>query len=107
MGAMLELTKGNFDQVIGSAEGPVLVDFWADWCGPCKQLAPTLEEIDSEMPQVTVGRVNVDRERELAATFHIMAIPTLLIFSGGEKVKRLTGVKRKQAIVEKLQKYGG
>ena len=104
---MLELTKANFDQVIGSADGPVLVDFWASWCGPCKQLSPIIDEIAAEMPQVTVGKVNVDNERELAAKFHIMAIPTMLIFSGGEKVKRLTGVKRKSAIVEKLKKYGG
>ena len=104
---MLELTKANFDQVIGSADGPVLVDFWAEWCGPCRQLSPVIEEIAAEMPQVTVGKVNVDTERELAAKYRIMAIPTLLIFSGGEKVKRLMGAKRKSAIVEKLKKYGG
>ena len=96
----ITLTKDNFSQEVLRSDKPVLVDFWAEWCGPCQGLAPTIEEIAREQTAVKVGKVNVDNEPELARQYRIMSIPTLIVFQNGEPVKREVGGKSKEEILE-------
>ena len=96
----ITLTKDNFAQEVLSSDKPVLVDFWAEWCGPCVGLAPTIEEIAREQSTVKVGKVNVDNEPELARQYRIMSIPTLIVFRNGEPVRREVGGKSKEEILE-------
>ena len=100
--AHITLTKDNFAQEVLRAEKPVLVDFWASWCGPCMALAPTVDEVAEEQAAVTVGKVNVDDEPELARQYRIMSIPTLMLFRGGEPVRREVGGKSKAEILEMI-----
>jgi thioredoxin 1 len=103
MSAALEVGSKTFESEVTNATTPVLVDFWASWCGPCKMLAPTVDEIAAEFAgKVRVVKVNVDEERTLAAKFGIQGIPTLMIFKGGQVVDRLVGVQPKSAIAQKL-----
>ena len=95
---MKELTKLDFDTAVKETEGIVIVDFWATWCGPCQMIAPVLEEVDREVEDVTVMKVNVDKEMELADRYQIEAIPTLLFFKDGEMVKRKTGLYPRDAL---------
>ncbi len=102
----LNLTKHNFDSTISTTEIPVMVDFWANWCGPCKLLAPVIEELTSEMiSKAIIGKVNVDEEPEIAERFGIQAIPTILIFKNGEVVEKIVGVRSKEGIVSTLEKH--
>ena len=94
------LTKNNFDHEVLMSERPVLVDFWASWCVPCRNLAPTIEEIAHEQEQLKVGKVNVDEEPELAQRYRVMSIPTLMVFKEGELVCREAGGKSKGEILE-------
>ena len=97
------LTKSNFEDEVINSTVPVMVDFWASWCGPCKMIAPVIEEIADEFDgQIKVGKVNVDDEQELAMTFGVMSIPTVLLFENGQVVKSLVGYRTKQALVEEL-----
>ena len=100
--AHITLTKDNFAQEVLRAEKPVLVDFWASWCGPCMALAPTVDEVAEEQAAVTVGKVNVDDEPELARQYRIMSIPTLIVFRDGEPVRREVGGRSKEEIIEML-----
>ena len=95
---MKELTKLNFDSEIQNTAGIAIVDFWADWCGPCRMIAPILEEVDREISDVTVMKVNVDKEPALADRFSINAIPTLLFFKDGQLVKQKTGLYPRDAL---------
>lgn len=95
----IALTKDNFAQEVLHADQPVLVDFWAPWCGPCMALAPTIDEIAGEQSAVKVGKVNVDDEPELARQYRIMSIPTLMVFKNGEPVRREVGGKSKEEIL--------
>ena len=79
------ITKDNFQSEVLDYSGTVLIDFWADWCGPCRMLSPVIDEVAAENPAIKVGKVNVDAEQELAAQFGIMSIPTLLVFKNGQK----------------------
>lgn len=96
--AAIVITKENFDSEVLKAEGTVLVDFWATWCGPCRMLSPIVDEVASEHPDVKVGKINVDEQPELAQQFDIMSIPTLLVFKNGEKVQESVGLIPKEKV---------
>lgn len=96
--AVIELTKENFDEIVRNPEKPVLVDFWADWCGPCKMLGPVVEELSNETDDVVFGKLNVDSEPDIAGAFGIMSIPTLILFKNGEKIAVSVGFKAKDEL---------
>ena len=101
--AEITLTQENFKTEVLQSELPVLVDFWASWCGPCRMIAPTVEEIAKEYDgKVKVGKVNVDEQRELAEEYDIMYIPTLIVFKSGKAVSTSNGLKRKDEILNML-----
>ncbi len=103
---IVNLSASTFDETVAGADKPVVVDFWAEWCGPCKKIAPILEEIATEHGEaVTIAKLNVDDNPDLAARFNVMSIPTLLVFSGGEVSKRLVGAKSKGALLEELDEF--
>ena len=100
--SVLNITKENFDaQVLQSAK-PVLVDFWAPWCGPCRMVSPIVDEIAGERPDITVGKVNVDEQPELAMQFGVMSIPTLLVFKEGKLAQKAVGARPKEELLALL-----
>ena len=100
--ATVKITKDNFEAVVLQAEKPVLVDFWAVWCGPCMMVGPILEEISEERDDLIVGKVNVDEEQELAAKFGVMSIPTMILFKDGEAAGKIVGAMPKEEILKIL-----
>lgn len=97
--AVVNLTLENFEAEVIKSNVPVLVDFWASWCGPCRMLSPIVDEIAEERTDIKVGKVNVDEQEELAMRFGIMSIPTLIVFKNGEAVRKTMGVQPKAAIL--------
>jgi thioredoxin 1 len=103
---IVTLTTATFDEAVASSDKPVVVDFWAEWCGPCKMIAPILGEIAAEQSDnITVAKLNVDENPDLAMRFNVMSIPTLLVFDKGSVAKRLVGAKGKGALLQELQEF--
>ena len=98
------ITKDNFQAEVLQSDKPVLIDFWASWCGPCRMLSPVVDQIADENPDIKVGKVNVDDEPELAGQFGVMSIPTLLVFKDGKLAGQSVGVRPKDYILEMLGK---
>lgn len=100
--SVIQINQENFAQEVLHSDKPVLLDFWASWCGPCRMIAPVLEEVAAERPDVKVCKVNVDEEQELAISYHVSSIPTLLVFKNGQVVKQSVGAIPKAKILEML-----
>ena len=100
------LTDATFDENVKASDVPVLVDFWAEWCGPCKMIAPVLEEIAAEHPgKVRIAKLNIDDNLDVTRRFDVMSIPTLILFKDGEPKARLIGAKPKGALLEEISAY--
>ena len=100
--AAINVNSKNFESEVLRSDRKVLVDFWAPWCGPCRMVAPILEEIAADRPDIKVCKINVDEEQELAGRFGIVSIPTLVVMEGGKVVNQATGARPKQAILKLL-----
>ncbi len=98
----VNITGNNFQEEVLASDKPVLLDFWAPWCGPCRELGPVVEEIAKERSDVKVGKVNVDEEQELAKQFRVRSVPTLMTFRGGKVTAQSAGVKTREQIMEML-----
>ena len=98
----ITLTKDNFEQEVIKSDKPVIVDFWATWCGPCRMLSPIVDQLAEERTDVKVGKVNVDQQPELAGEFGVMSIPTLLVFENGKLVRQAVGARPKAAVLDLL-----
>lgn len=101
--AVVNLNKDNFSKEVLENKGITVIDFWASWCMPCKMLSPIVDEVAEEMQDVTVGKVNIDEQQELARQFGIMSIPTLVVLQDGKEVKRSAGFITKQAMKDLLR----
>ncbi len=97
--SVITITKDNFQTEVMESRVPVLLDFWASWCGPCRMVSPVVDEIADETQNIKVGKINVDEQRELAAAFNIMSIPTLVVLKGGKVTNQAIGVRPKQQIL--------
>ena len=98
----INICKENFQEEVVNSEKPVLLDFWAPWCGPCRMVVPIVEEISQERPDIKVGKVNVDEQPELARQFHVMSIPTLVVMKDGKITDRALGARPKSQILAML-----
>ncbi len=99
---VLHITKENFEAEVLKSEVPVMIDFWATWCGPCRMLTPVIEQLGKEVTTAKIGKVNVDEEQELAMQYNVMSIPTVIVVKNGQEVGRSVGVKPKAALLKML-----
>jgi thioredoxin 1 len=105
-GNTVEVTDASFNEAVLHSDKPVLVDFWATWCGPCRMVAPVLEEIAAEhKDKITVAKLDVDANPTIARDYQVLSIPTLMVFKGGEKVKEIVGARPKAALVNDLADF--
>lgn len=102
--AVVTVTKENFEQEVMKSQKPVLIDFWASWCGPCKMLSPVVDEIAEEVDSTKVCKVNIDEQPELAGAFQVMSIPTLAMIKNGKVIKTSVGVQPKAKILKMMEK---
>ena len=100
--SVITITKENFENEVIKSDKPVLLDFWAGWCGPCKMLSPIIDEIAAEHPEIKVGKINVDEESELAVEFQVMSIPSLFVIKDGEIAKNGVGLMTKNQILDMI-----
>lgn len=103
----MDLTTANFDAQITASSTPVLVDFWATWCAPCKVMGPLIEELAAEMSDVTFAKVDVDANGELAMRFNVLSIPTFVVMKGGSEIGRFSGAMSKETFKERLKAITG
>ena len=102
---VVQLTKDNFDRIVYNSDKPVIVDFWAPWCGPCRMVAPVMEQLAQEYEgKAVIGKVNVDEESDLAAKFKIMSIPTVILFKDGQLIDKIIGARPKSDFANLLDK---
>ena len=99
---VMHITKDNFEAEVLKSDKPVMLDFWAAWCGPCRMVAPVLDEIAKERSDVKIGKINVDEERELAASFNVMSIPTLVVMKDGKVAEMTVGARPKEELLKLL-----
>ena len=102
--AAITITKENFEKEVMNSDKPVLIDFWASWCGPCRMVSPIVEELADELTSQKVGKINIEEQPELAEAFSVMSIPTLMVIKNGKVVSKATGARPKQAILDMLEK---
>ncbi|MCL2773760.1 MAG: thioredoxin [Oscillospiraceae bacterium] len=100
--SVITITKNNFESEVMRSDKPVLIDFWAEWCGPCRMVAPVVEQIAGEVPALKVGKLNVDEQSEIAGRYGIRSIPTLMIFKNGKPVKQIVGAQPKISIMNAI-----
>ncbi len=101
--SVIQITKDNFETEVMKSDKPVLLDFWAEWCGPCRMIAPMVDEIANETPTAKVGKINVDEQPELASAFRVMSIPTLAVVKGGQVISTMVGARPKADILKMLE----
>ena len=102
--AIQTITRENFLEKVQQADRPVLLDFWAGWCGPCRMISPIVDQVAAERPQVAVGKVNVDEQPELAQAFGVMSIPTLVVLTQGKPVSRIVGARPQREILAEMDR---
>ena len=102
--AVVEITKDNFEHTVLKADKPVLVDFWAEWCGPCQMMGPIVDEVAEERNDIIIGKLNVDTQPEIALRYNVMSIPTLILFENGEEAQKSIGLISKEDLLELINK---
>ena len=101
---VVEITKDNFEHTVLKADKPVLVDFWAEWCGPCQMMGPIVDEVAEERDEIIIGKLNVDTQPEIALRYNVMSIPTLILFENGEEAQKSIGLISKEELLELINK---